>query len=423
MGILRLVLLVQCCVVTSVLSGRTSKWDQCGCVFQDWQSWSKCSLDCAGGRQRRERQVKMHEIPACTEYTDCATSDTAFQHRDCNTICYNGGTYKDLGSAIFSYCQCPKRWRGSCCDEEINCGNPGPVTNGNVLGSQFFYGSTITFECNNDFNLTRGSSHQTCKSDATWSDKKPLCLYAHTCLSNPCQNGGTCVDGLERYDCQCLPGWSGVNCEQDVQPPIQIGCPNDTVRHISSPTVVVNWTAPSFYDPMNTSLEITQNYPQDYWEFHWGDFQVQYVATKPKNGLRSECTFTVKIRPMSCPELSVGNHSAKVCTNWKTDFGLYCMVFCDSSYTLANENDYDQWYVCGASGKWIPSPQLPNCQQQISQSVVNTRKQYHFSQCNDLSSNNQMKDIFMKRFNLSEFSYFCRKYGKECSKDNVSVIC
>lgn len=64
---------------------------------------------------------------------------------------------------------------------------------------------------------------------------------------------------------------------------------------------------------------------------------------------------------MPCSELSVGNHSAKVCTNWKTDFGQYCMVFCDNSFTLTNENEFDQWYVCGASGKWSPSAELPNC--------------------------------------------------------------
>lgn len=137
--------MVQCCAVTLVLSGRTSKWDQCGCVFQNWQSWSKCSLDCAGGRQRRERQVKMHEIPACTEYTDCATGDTAFQHRDCNTICYNGGAYKDLGNALFSYCQCPKRWRGSCCDEGKNKCEVYFLSIISMISSEFFYFYFIIF--------------------------------------------------------------------------------------------------------------------------------------------------------------------------------------------------------------------------------------------------------------------------------------
>ncbi|XP_078580669.1 zonadhesin-like [Branchiostoma floridae x Branchiostoma japonicum] len=33
------------------------------------------------------------------------------------------------------------------------------------------------------------------------------------CLSQPCQNGGLCVDGDKRYDCQCAPGFIGVNCE------------------------------------------------------------------------------------------------------------------------------------------------------------------------------------------------------------------
>lgn len=114
---MKFALLVQCCAVTSVLSGRTSKWNHCGCVFQNWSSWSKCSLECAGGRQRREREVQMHQIATCTNFTDCATNDMGFQFRDCNTICYNGGSYRDFGNALISYCHCPERWRGSCCDE------------------------------------------------------------------------------------------------------------------------------------------------------------------------------------------------------------------------------------------------------------------------------------------------------------------
>ncbi|XP_066271748.1 uncharacterized protein [Branchiostoma lanceolatum] len=33
------------------------------------------------------------------------------------------------------------------------------------------------------------------------------------CSSQPCQNGGQCIDGDNRYECQCAPGYTGVNCE------------------------------------------------------------------------------------------------------------------------------------------------------------------------------------------------------------------
>lgn len=36
---------------------------------------------------------------------------------------------------------------------------------------------------------------------------------ADQCASNPCVNDGLCIDGDYRYTCQCLPGFSGVNCQ------------------------------------------------------------------------------------------------------------------------------------------------------------------------------------------------------------------
>lgn len=33
------------------------------------------------------------------------------------------------------------------------------------------------------------------------------------CQSNPCQHGAQCEDLLNRYNCLCLPGYRGTNCE------------------------------------------------------------------------------------------------------------------------------------------------------------------------------------------------------------------
>ena len=36
------------------------------------------------------------------------------------------------------------------------------------------------------------------------------------CASSPCQNGGSCVDGINSYTCNCLPGYAGDNCERNI---------------------------------------------------------------------------------------------------------------------------------------------------------------------------------------------------------------
>ena len=36
------------------------------------------------------------------------------------------------------------------------------------------------------------------------------------CLSNPCQNDGTCQDGDASYNCTCASGYHGTNCEAGI---------------------------------------------------------------------------------------------------------------------------------------------------------------------------------------------------------------
>ena len=42
-----------------------------------------------------------------------------------------------------------------------------------------------------------------------------LLLYVDTdeCASSPCQNGGTCQDLVNQYQCNCDDGYEGTNCE------------------------------------------------------------------------------------------------------------------------------------------------------------------------------------------------------------------
>ena len=32
------------------------------------------------------------------------------------------------------------------------------------------------------------------------------------CAGNPCDNGGTCSEGVNEYSCECAPGYTGTEC-------------------------------------------------------------------------------------------------------------------------------------------------------------------------------------------------------------------
>ena len=41
----------------------------------------------------------------------------------------------------------------------------------------------------------------------------PLYTDIDECDSAPCQHNGTCVDGINLFDCHCAAGYNGSTCE------------------------------------------------------------------------------------------------------------------------------------------------------------------------------------------------------------------
>ena len=36
------------------------------------------------------------------------------------------------------------------------------------------------------------------------------------CADGPCNNGGTCIDGVNSYICDCIAGYTGANCQTGI---------------------------------------------------------------------------------------------------------------------------------------------------------------------------------------------------------------
>lgn len=95
--------------------GLASTWDDCGCRWDSWQSWSSCTETCGGGYQRRERKVWVYDTPECGDFEACATSDMAYDYGGCNRFCMNGGTFVDTD--YNDHCTCMTGNKGSCCEQ------------------------------------------------------------------------------------------------------------------------------------------------------------------------------------------------------------------------------------------------------------------------------------------------------------------
>ncbi|XP_012286967.1 protein crumbs isoform X2 [Orussus abietinus] len=108
--------------------------------------------------------------------------------------CLNGATCVDEVAAYT--CVCSLGFTGYNCETNIDDCESGPCLN---------YGK-----------CTDGINDYACNCTDTGFEGFRCEINIDDCIPNPCVNGANCVDDVKNYKCQCYPGYTGRNCDIDV---------------------------------------------------------------------------------------------------------------------------------------------------------------------------------------------------------------
>ncbi|XP_041911073.1 fibulin-7 [Arvicola amphibius] len=101
----------------------------------------------------------------------------------------------------------------------VSCPALDAPADGRKFGSKYLVDHEVHFTCNPGFQLV-GPSSIVCLANGTWTGEKPHCRAASECSSQPCHNGGTCVEGANQYRCICPAGRTGNLCQNQTQPDV-----------------------------------------------------------------------------------------------------------------------------------------------------------------------------------------------------------
>ncbi|XP_065898737.1 fibropellin-1-like [Dysidea avara] len=123
----------------------------------------------------------------------CSGLHTGLDCMACNrSLCQYG-----MASVDCSGCVCDNGYTGLYCDSDIDeCNTPGEL-------------------CKNNGTCTNTDGSFTCNCPVNYGG--PTCAdQCYACCSNPCTRGGTCVSNNSSFTCLCIPGWEGPRCQDFV---------------------------------------------------------------------------------------------------------------------------------------------------------------------------------------------------------------
>uniref|UniRef100_A0A6Q2XEI4 Delta-like protein n=1 Tax=Esox lucius TaxID=8010 RepID=A0A6Q2XEI4_ESOLU len=147
--------------------------------------------------------------------------------------CENGATCHPLSGDF--YCACPEGYQGKTCAQlrdhcrttpcqVIDSCTIAVATNDSAAeGGLQHISSNVCGPRGRCISLPDGNF--TCSCDPGFSGS-----YCHEnvndCASGPCQNGGTCIDGVNSFQCICPDGWEGRLCDHNVNECVHNPCKN-----------------------------------------------------------------------------------------------------------------------------------------------------------------------------------------------------
>ncbi|XP_022376101.1 LOW QUALITY PROTEIN: fibulin-7 [Enhydra lutris kenyoni] len=121
----------------------------------------------------------------------------------------------------------------------VSCPALNAPPDGRKFGSKYLVDHEVHFTCNPGFRLV-GPSSVVCLPNGTWRGEQPHCRDISECSSQPCQNGGTCVEGVNQYKCMCPPGRTGSRCQHLAQTDQQNGSSFPMLASHSAKSVVTD---------------------------------------------------------------------------------------------------------------------------------------------------------------------------------------
>ncbi|XP_072912857.1 CUB and sushi domain-containing protein 1-like [Hemitrygon akajei] len=121
--------------------------------------------------------------PGTPENARIVYSDGILFSSSITYVCWEG--YKTSGLTT-RHCTANGTWTGSAPDcTVIDCGDPGALANSIHLGNDFTYNKTVTYQCNPGFWMeTASSSTLRCMKNGSWNQTKPVCKVI-TCTQPP----------------------------------------------------------------------------------------------------------------------------------------------------------------------------------------------------------------------------------------------